>query len=302
LFHFGAFLDARWRRNDIMWGRLDGCERLLTALFPESADQEMRHALLQEAHRAIVREEMQPDGYDELIDRFEKALAEQEGPTLEKAFEGLWAHLAPGDEQRRLQMAQLLKAVLGDAGMVEYVRRYYEVNRELDTKMTLRMGARALTITGRILEESEKRRRSPSPRTIWLTRAGRALQTLLAISTPGSLYQAIFRHWLGLLYLFELLIVAGSLLFSAPTMRTFGLTAFGVTAALHVTSLIAEDVIGRKRGWLILTAAVLAFAVLVLAALGVIALFSGGFQESLCGGGDPQVRNWMLTTLRGGAE
>jgi Protein of unknown function (DUF3376) len=37
-FPLGAFLDVQWRRNDIMWGRLDGCERLLDALFPETND------------------------------------------------------------------------------------------------------------------------------------------------------------------------------------------------------------------------------------------------------------------------
>src|SRR5262249_7926384 len=39
------------------------------AKFPQSDDQEIRQALLQEAQRAIVCEELQPAGYGELIDR-----------------------------------------------------------------------------------------------------------------------------------------------------------------------------------------------------------------------------------------
>jgi hypothetical protein len=35
LHHFGAFLDQVWRQNDILWGRLDGSERLITAMLPE---------------------------------------------------------------------------------------------------------------------------------------------------------------------------------------------------------------------------------------------------------------------------
>ena len=249
LFHFGAFLDAQWRRNDIMWGRLDGCERLLDALFPGADDKAVREGLLQEAQRMIVRDEMQPAGYDQLIDRFAEVLADRNQPTLDQAFEGLWAHLGPADSQtRRTQTARILKSVLGDDGMVDYVKRYYEVNRDLDTKTTLRTGARAVTITGQVLEEAEKRRRVSTSRTVWLTRAGRGLQTLLAISTPGSLLQAVFRHWLGLLYVFEALIVVGSMLFSSPSARSFGLTALGLTVALHLASLLAGDLIDRKRG------------------------------------------------------
>jgi patatin-related protein len=277
VFHFGAFLDARWRRNDIMWGRLDGCERLLAAMFPEIGDSEIREALLQEAQLTIVREELQPEGYGELIDHFASALAAQKEATLDKAFEGLWAHLGPAEDgQRRTQIARILKALLGDAGMLEYVRQYYEVNRELDTKMTFRTGARALTITGRILEESERARGAPSSKTVWLTRAGRALQVLLTISTPGSLGQGIFRHWLGLLYVFEALIVAGAMLFSAPSARSFGLTAFAITAVVHVASLVTGDLVNRKRGRILVLVGLIAIVVLLLALLGGLVLYNDG--------------------------
>jgi Protein of unknown function (DUF3376) len=290
LFHFGAFLDARWRRNDIMWGRLDGCERLLAAMFPATKDNEIRQALLAEAQRTIVREEMQPAGYDQLIDRFAQALAAQKQANLNKAFEDLWTHLDPAeDEQRRIRMGQVLKAVLSEAGMVEYVRRYYEINRDLDTKETLLTGARALTITGRILEESEKRYRVSYSRMVWLTRAGRGLQALLAISTPGSLERAIFHHWLALLYVFELMIVVAAFLLSASAALTFGLTAFGVTATVNVASLIAGDLIGRKRGWIIAAGTVLLMTLLVLAALGSIALYGVGLHGILCAGGKHEI-------------
>jgi hypothetical protein len=297
LFHFGAFLDAQWRRNDIMWGRLDGCERLLAALFPEAADNDVRDALLAEAQRTIVREEMQPGGYDRLIDNFAIALAAQKEKSLGEAFDRLLANLGPaGSSQRRIQTAQILKRLLGDAGMVEYVKHYYEVNRELDTKTTVKTSARALTITGQILEEAEKRRRLQSPRMVWVARTGRGLQALVAISTPGSLLQAVFRHWLGLLYLFEALIVGGAMLFSAPAARTFGLTAFGLTLALHVASLVAGDLIDRKRGWIRFTGAVLIVAVTVLTLLGVLTLYYHGLQGTICASGH-QAQSVMLRTL-----
>ena len=39
---FGAFLDEEWRRHDILWGRLDGAERLISALIPGTAARVVR--------------------------------------------------------------------------------------------------------------------------------------------------------------------------------------------------------------------------------------------------------------------
>jgi hypothetical protein len=179
--------------------------------------------------------------------------------------------------------------------MLEYVRRYYEVNRKLDTEASMKTGARALTITGRILEGSEKRFRAQESRMVWVTRGGRALQVLLAISTPGGLSQAMLRHWLGLLYLFEILIVAGAILFSASAARTFGLTCFGLTLALHVASLITGDLMHRKWGWLKLALGLLAAGVLVLALLGALAWSNGSLTSIMCAGG--QDHAWLLQML-----
>jgi hypothetical protein len=139
-------------------------------------------------------------------------------------------------------------------------------------------------------------RRVSTSRTVWLTRAGRALQALLAISTPGSLLQAVFRHWLGLLYVFEALIVVGSMLFSSPSARNFGLTALGLTLALHLASLLAGDLIDRKRGRIILLAALLSIVVLGLAALGTLALYNHGVHGVMCMDGQNE-DVWLLRKL-----
>ena len=285
LFHFGAFLDARWRRNDIMWGRLDGCERLLATLFPATEDEEIRTALLKEAQVTIVREEMQPEGYGELIDKFGAALAEQKNATLEGAFDELWGKLAlSASGQRRTQIGLALKAVLGDEGMLNYVRDHYVVDSKLDTEETLRTGARALAITGSILQESEKHYRLQPSQMVWVARAGRAFQVLLTVSTPGSLRKAVFGHWLGVLYMFELFIVVGALLLSATTARTFGLTILGITFAVHMATLVAGDLIVGQRGWVRFTVFLASLAVLLLALLGAMALYSGGIHVIACSG------------------
>src|SRR6185503_13756839 len=64
--HFGAFLDPLWRRNDIMWGRLDGAERIITALLPNN--RELARLLVGEAHAAIVHEAIAKAGATEAKD------------------------------------------------------------------------------------------------------------------------------------------------------------------------------------------------------------------------------------------
>jgi patatin-related protein len=55
---FGAFLDYIWRRNDILWGRLDGAERLIAMALPGADRQsaELRRQLVDRTHEEIVCE------------------------------------------------------------------------------------------------------------------------------------------------------------------------------------------------------------------------------------------------------
>jgi predicted acylesterase/phospholipase RssA len=54
LFHFGGFLKQEWRENDLMWGRLDGAERIVSAILPEGSPD--RERLIREAHIGILEE------------------------------------------------------------------------------------------------------------------------------------------------------------------------------------------------------------------------------------------------------
>src|SRR5690606_7663375 len=51
---FGAFFDRRWRESDVLWGRLDGADRLISTLLPPDTDPAVREALLTEAYQAIL--------------------------------------------------------------------------------------------------------------------------------------------------------------------------------------------------------------------------------------------------------
>jgi hypothetical protein len=111
----------------------------------------------------------------------------------------------------------------------------------------------------------------------------------------------VFQHWLGIVYIFEALIVLGAIAFSAPEVRTFGLTCLGVTAALHAASLIAGDLMKGKwwfLGWL---AFGLAIALLAMASLGGFALSNGSIRSIMCAGDQKELGLLLRTVCRLGA-
>lgn len=57
LAHFGGFLSDDWRRNDIMWGRLDAAEIVLARLLPSADDRAVRDRLVDLAHDRILASE-----------------------------------------------------------------------------------------------------------------------------------------------------------------------------------------------------------------------------------------------------
>lgn len=53
---FGGFLEEEWRRNDMLWGRLDGAERLISTLVQ---DARLRQSLIERIHHTILKEELE---------------------------------------------------------------------------------------------------------------------------------------------------------------------------------------------------------------------------------------------------
>ncbi|RXT36598.1 patatin-like protein [Bradyrhizobium betae] len=295
LMNFGAFLDEQWRRNDIMWGRLDGCERILATLFPAAGDTLIREALLAEAQGIIVREEMKPENYDELVDGFTKALADEKYKALEDDFNVLWNKLAlTAGGQRRTQIGEALKDVLSDKGMLDYVRDHYQVEGKTDTKGMLRTGSRALTITGRILDQVEQARRGQRGLMVWITHVCRAAQSLLSLSIPGSFGQAVFRNWLMLLYVMEGLIFGVGMLFGWTSTRNIGVMALCMTGGLHLASAMIGDYIDRRlkparwQGWtrsIKWTVRGLALAAVLLIFFGAMTVANSGLRGISCPAG-----------------
>ncbi|MFD5100391.1 DUF3376 domain-containing protein [Streptomyces albidochromogenes] len=71
--HFGAFVDAQWRRSDFVWGRLDAAHHLLS-LFNQLTS-EQRESFEERLHWAILRAEAPAEGGEAGGEAEEKARA-----------------------------------------------------------------------------------------------------------------------------------------------------------------------------------------------------------------------------------
>jgi patatin-related protein len=246
---FGAFFEERFRTNDILWGRLDGAERIISALLPTDEDREKREELISAAHRAILDEEV-----------FSKEGARALPPAAQSTDDVLNRYRSKYDEE-------------------------YEATRRLDPQRTLHSAARASRVFGDMLDGyAETQRRLPKGGVVWITRLARLFWVLVEVAMPGSLASLVFRHGLKLLYVFEVLTILLGTLLLYPTVQQFGFVAFVVTATAHATVLLLEDTMsekqndggerGRKKPWRRIATYVFASLIALACALGLILAFA----------------------------
>lgn len=285
LANFGAFLDRRWRLNDIMWGRLDGAERLIQTLLPMSDDitVAVRGELIERAHQGILREALVPEGNEDLADLVIKALDEVPGTgDTSQRLRTLLAQLWTGNSVSRDRLGGVLASLLSERGLMTYVRTERKVDPDPDPETTLESAARAVTITGRVLEGISTKRGGDAQVPRWLARLGLMLQGIVAVSLPGTLNHRWWTHGVKVLYAFEVVALVAAIVFGSPDMRALALTALGVTFGVHLLTLIAGDAMRERNRWLHVTVLAVLVALIGLAALGALALGHQALQQQLC--------------------
>jgi patatin-related protein len=285
LANFGAFLDHRWRLNDIMWGRLDGAERLIQALLPmrDKVTSTVRKELIERAQRSILRESLVPNGNATLLKLMMDALAgvPGEGDTSEK-LKKLLETSARGTSAEREQLRSVLTSLLSEPGLMHYVRTDRKLDPEPDPEATMKSASRAVTIIGKLLEGISERRRVGKAVPRWLARLGLMLQGIVAVSLPGTLNQRWWTHGVKLLYAFEALLIVFALFLGSSDMRSLALTGFAATLGIHLVTLIAGDVVREQGTWIRTLVAVLLIALVLLAGLGGVVFFHQATQQAMC--------------------
>lgn len=273
--HFGAFLARQWRENDILWGRLDGAERIITALIPNHP---LRQQLIGEAQAQIVQETIAAMGEEErhalLAESLMRTKTRKAEPNQLDDFINRLLSNCTTDPALNKKLSDLIHP--------NELRQFYEDNFRLRSKLepesTLRSAARATTVIGKILDSLSKGRGVSSKYSLWIVRLGQIFWALVEVAVPRSFPDLVFRHWLKLVYFLEVLLIAGSTLLLAKEVQQFALTAFGITAAVHLAVLILRDLIQSRNRWANLGKAVGGVVLVVL-------IVSGGLAFSAVLGG-----------------
>ena len=275
LAHFGAFLDRTWRQNDIMWGRLDGAERLITALLPDKENKDVRAALIRDAHTAILQQEMTPESRLALGQLMTEALVRAgAGEKLEDAIQKV-----VGDTESRI--ATVMRSALSDNELLAFVKSGYEVNRRLDPKPMLRAISRSTQIIGRVFEDVANKNNLDGKSLAWIARLGQFFWGMVEVAVPNSILNMLWNHWLSVVYTFEVVVILAGIVLSSPGAQQFGWTAFGITAILNLMVLVLKDLIRGRHAVVRVTVFVTSLFILILAAVGALEIAGSIFNRTI---------------------
>jgi len=282
LHHFGAFLDRTWRQNDIMWGRLDGVERVITALLPDPINEGVRNELIRQAHTAILIEELPLENRKELRTLMSHALVRASaGEPIRAAVEKV-VKAASSDSSVQKRLEKLICNSLEDEELLNFITTGYEVNRQLDAKMMLRAVSRSTQVVGHILEDIANHNALDGKSLAWIARLGQVFWGLVEVAVPNSILNLLMFHWLKVLYILELLLLIACFLFSAPPeLQNFAWKIFGITISVNLAVLLLRDKMRGRKGWRYALGVIVVGLVIVLAGVGAADLFGMGLSTKI---------------------
>jgi patatin-related protein len=263
LAHFGAFFDLTWRKNDILWGRLDGAERIITALLARTPYAAETKKMVKKAHKCIIEETFLKYPSDSSPASSQKRL--HEGMDLltaalsgktQKERDANRANMSKLVESQE-ELKSMLKGVLeGNIDSLKIYRLFknYEVNRDLEPKKVLRPVARMTQVVGRILDgiSQERRLGNFGHRSANLfIKIGRLLWGLVEVATPHSIYSLVFKYWLKLAFLISLIMFfIGPLFSGGEAIRKFGLSLLLIVGAIYFVRLVMKNILLKRFSFL----------------------------------------------------
>ncbi|MGF1630018.1 MAG: patatin-like protein [Kiloniellaceae bacterium] len=273
---FGGFMDRTWRDNDMMWGRLDGAERIVTALLPNPADKALRERYIRLVHDEILTEEFATGG-DSARDRIYQCLAYhlvKDGVTTATAEE-LIRH---GDEV--LKRFPSLADIINKGDFRSFLEKWYDFPDAPPNSRLVDWSARSLRIFSKMIDDlpGGKGGRASKRISRTLHSIGVFLSSLLRIVLPRSLPRDAFLHGLRFLVVVGGVFVVGGILLGfvggdevSPTAEGIRNVGIGVIVACIVAWLLLSVATRLITGRVDLSKAVLTLlsvAILSLAAFG----------------------------------
>ncbi|HKQ56826.1 MAG TPA: patatin-like protein [Candidatus Eisenbacteria bacterium] len=247
--NFGGFLDESWRRSDMLWGRLDGAERIIrTSLVPRTTREEgIQDALVTRAHAAIVCEELKGldanEAREVMCQCVMRTLGGRSEPDLLVKMVG---KLLPTIRTIHIATADALEPTL----LREEYRKRYSESRSLPLSQGADLLARGTQVIGRVLETLQERY---GPLTgqpgWWLLWIGRSIWGLVEVLTPGRWGNMIRTDWIRLAYLLGAVLVLGGMVLGRQDIQLLGTQGLFVIAAADALLRLAGLWLLRPRMW-----------------------------------------------------
>ncbi len=245
--HFGAFLSQDWRQNDIMWGRLDGAARIISALLPDAGDEHLRDDLIQEAQAEILKDELHEEQLFEWLAQYVKqkvgpAASERELAAKVKSM------FASSETDAAVLILRELICSGTDAQYQEFVKKFYAVPTGPEPKEVLNWAGRAATIVGDMFNALKDAGTVVTAVASKLKVLGVLVTQSVRFAIPNSLWSVLWRYWMFLLALASaILIVVGP--FASKDAGGIGWIALGITAALLVAQQTLRNYLVGRPWW-----------------------------------------------------
>ncbi|HEX7653913.1 MAG TPA: patatin-like protein, partial [Verrucomicrobiae bacterium] len=248
VFNFGGFLEREWRRNDIMWGRLDGVERLIRALtFDSKMDEKVKLQLIHEAQAGIVAEELRaPDLIDPQRFMVEAFMRPEGSPNALPALRSFAERICAATSD------PLVHKVLNMDTLQPAYRQALQQDALPKPETALRHSSRGVVITGKILQALSRKYFSQGQAVAgWVTWSGYAFWALVELAVPGSLWNRAAAYWIRLFFLIALAFVILGLGLSTMPVTIFGLKLL-VAAVLveRILAILNNTMRRRSNRWL----------------------------------------------------
>ena len=220
--HFGGFFMSAWRRNDILWGRLDAAERIIDALVPpDQAD--ARKRLVGDAHLAILTE--------------------------------AWAHLptrrevlAPiaGIDPSAADLRSFPDSLDPTKSTLTALASQPRTPLKPSTHDWMSLSARALRVTNAVTTDISVDALDARPLIVFAARVMKFAANVLEFLTGERLKTTILRNFLVVIALLGFLIgVVGTVTSNSALSRT-GWSLFAATLIVRVVADTVADRIGGK--------------------------------------------------------
>ena len=266
LMNFGAFLERSWRRNDILWGRLDGAERLIRTILPGEDAAVIRKELIDEAHDAILAEDLSADQAKTLTQAFLAKLFEQKPNATSADVEQTVREFA-GSPDLSAATAAVLRASLTP----ERIRKHFASPDykppPLDANRAARTVTRTVNIIGHMLGRLGNEQLTLGGR--WLARFARLCWWIVEAASPQSLRNIITRHLVTVVFIAAIVLVVVGTFSGIQGAANVGWLVLAAAIVFFFFVALLKDIFAKRKRKALLTLAVVLLGILLFVPLAI---------------------------------